>query len=159
MGDITFGWDGPGRLVDVLKGPFTKISTPADYGKPIFALKLWSQDGRVLVIYSEMHDLYDREEVGVLKFSEALSAPSGERELSFDGGMVVVASISKCTAAEAGYGVIDCGVVLHVTGRDDIVITAGNFPCSIAVKGIPGLTEEFDPEYPVDRYRCEPMLT
>ena len=150
-------WQGPGRLVDALKGPFVKASTPSGHGTSIFALKLWRQDGRAVVVHSAMHDLDDREEVGVLGFSVVEGFPVDEREVGFDDGRLDVASVSRLTVEEPGYGVIACGVVLHPTAGDDVVITAGSFPCSIAVRGIPGLSQEFEPEYPAHRYRREPM--
>lgn len=158
MENLSFSWDGSGSLFDCLKGPFTKASTPAKHGEEIFSLKLWLRDGRVLIVHSRMHDLYDREEVGVLAFSETSILPVGEREFTFEGGVALVDSVMKVATSEAGYGIIDCGVVLHLASGQDIAILAGGFPCSLAVKGMPRISEKFHPEYPLDRYRYEPWV-
>jgi hypothetical protein len=41
--------------------------------------------------------------------------------------------------------------------KDEIVIVAGDYPYSLAVRGVPSLPEIFKPEYPIDRYSRIPI--
>lgn len=153
MPNMNFGWSGPGSLRDALTGELTKISTPSKHGEPIFAVRLWFQDGRVLSINSEMHDLGDREEVGVLAFSEMLTIPPGDNDFFLPEQNRVVAAVEGLFVSELGFDSVECGIALHFGDGREVVIAAGNFPCSIVIKGMDGLIAEFDPEYPTERYR------
>lgn len=159
MKDIAFGWEGSGRLLEILTGPFSRVSTPSGSEKFLFAIKFWLRTGRSFTVYSEMHDLHEREEVGVLKFVETTGISFDKKELAFDMSGVSVAYVNKLVVYEKGFGSIDCGVSLHLGDGAEIVVVAGSFPCSIAVRGIPGLSNKFDPEYPLGRYKREPLTT
>jgi hypothetical protein len=69
MNYLSFHWSEPTALSAELIKPIAQISLQLDtHGRPMNAT-LWRTDGTGLRIQAEMHDVAERREVGVLKFS------------------------------------------------------------------------------------------
>lgn len=153
MNRIPFCWAGGTSIGSELVRPLSRISAEFVIPKsgPRF-VTLWRTDGSGLRIFTEMHDLAERCEVGVLKFEPALRMGSSETviELSapFRGGV----SASKLLIDESG-AVVESGIVLESRMGDEIAILAGVYPYSLAIQGAVSLP--FDSEYPLEQYRRE----
>ena len=73
MNRLSFGWQEQESLFEELKRPITRISIEfAFHGKPVY-VTLWRPDGTGLLIHSDMHDLAERREVGVLQFGRVFA--------------------------------------------------------------------------------------
>jgi hypothetical protein len=111
---------------------------------------LWRSDGTGLRTFSQMHDVAERREVGVLNF-ERVSAPRPDERVvdvaSFQNEIVV----SKLIIHESGT-TAESGVMLKARNGDEIVMVAGAYPYSLAVLGVVSMPHIFEPEYSMDLY-------
>src|SRR5258708_7393986 len=112
---------------------------------------LWRSDETGLRLYTEMHDVAERREVGVLNF-ELVSTPRPGETITdvgpaFQGEIVV----SKLIIHESGTSA-ESGAILKAGNGNEIVIVAGAYPYSLAVRGVLPTLNIFHPEYPIDRY-------
>jgi len=152
MNYLRFNWSEPTALSAELIKPLAQISLQLDtHGRPMNAT-LWRTDGTGLRIQSKMHDVAERREVGILKFSY-VSFPSEDETIvdvrSRFGHELVV---SKLIIQESGTSA-ESGIVIKTTAGLEILIVVGAMPYSLAVSGILRGTHIFEPEYPVDRYK------
>jgi hypothetical protein len=155
MNDFPFVWTGQTPLGAELHRPIDHISVEFWKTWPTY-VTLWRSDGTGIRIHSEMIDVAERIEVGVLHFSDAF-APSA------DGSFAKIAltlgphiAVSKLIIAESG-AIVESGVILAADNGDEIVIVPNAFPCFLAVRGVPSVVPIFEPEYPLDRYSRVPV--
>jgi hypothetical protein len=150
MNILPFEWSESTSLATELARPLKQVSVESEpHGWPMF-VTLWRSDGTGLRVRSEMHDVAERREIGVLCFSLVLApganatlidvAPSFDRELT----------VYKLLIEESGRSA-ESGVVL--IGDDDykMIIVAGVKPYCLALSGLPSAPSKFEPEYPLDR--------
>jgi hypothetical protein len=157
MNSLAFVWAEPTPLAAELSKPIRHVSVglviPND--GPRF-VTLWRPDETGLRLYTEMHDVAERREVGVLNF-ERVSAPRpnetiADASAAFQGRIAV----SKLIIHESGKSA-ESGVILKAANDDEIIIVAGAFPYQLAILGVLSLPHMFYPEYPIDRYERVPM--
>jgi hypothetical protein len=158
MNYLRFNWSEPTALSAELIKPIAQISLQLDtQGRPMSAT-LWRSDGTGLRIQSEMHDVAERREVGVLKFSNA-SFPSEDAKIvdvrSRFGPELVV---SKLIIHESGTSA-ESGIVMKSMAGHEILIVPSAMPYSLAVGGVLRGPHIFEPEYPIDRYENVPIAT
>jgi hypothetical protein len=152
MKHLLFAWTDPTPLAAELSKPVKRISIELGHPKngPMFAT-LWRPDGAGLRLYSQMHDVAERREVGVLNFQRVPTPRPNETIVeaaaAFRGEIVV----SKLIIVESGTSA-ESGVILKASTGDEIVIVAGVAPYSLAVRVAPSPPDLFNPEYPIDRY-------
>jgi hypothetical protein len=157
MNRLSFVWAESSPLAGELSKPIRRVSEQfenANFG-PTTAT-LWRPDGAGLSLYSQMHDVAEKIEVGVLNFERA-SAPGPNETIvdvapAFQGEIAV----SKLVIFESGTSA-ESGVVLRASNGEEIVIVAGAFPCTIAVFGVGPMPHIFEPEYELDRYTRVPL--
>lgn len=78
MNRLSFGWKGHESLPGELARPLTRVSIGfAFHGRPDH-VALWKADETGLLVHSEMHDVADRREVGVLRFSRVFATEAQE---------------------------------------------------------------------------------
>lgn len=159
MNAIPFEWRSTCSLRAELGKPITQISL--EFAIPNSgprSLTLWRSDKTGLRLYTEMHDVAERREVGVLSF-EHVSAPSAV-EIFTDAAPAFQREIklSKLIVQDSGMSA-ESGVVLATSTGDELVIVAGAYPYSLAVKGLnlPSMSTVFNPEYPLDQYVRVPI--
>jgi hypothetical protein len=151
MNILPFEWSESTSLAIELARPLKQVSVESEpHGWPMF-VTLWRSDGTGLRVRSEMHDVAERREVGVLRFSHVLApvsnatvidvAPTFDRELT----------VSKLLIEESGTSA-ESGVILMGDDGDKMIIVAGVKPYCLAVSGLPSAPSNFEPEYPLDRY-------
>jgi hypothetical protein len=156
MNSLSFTWNEVTSLAVELTKAVEKISLEyAPHGMPMY-VTLWRADGTGMRIHSEMHDLEERIEVGVLTF-DFVFAPSGHETFvdvasTFGHGV----RTAKLVIHQSGEN-IESGLVFGATNGDEIVIVAGAFPSSLAVNGLLPMPYRFEPEYPIDRYMRVPV--
>jgi len=156
MNTLSFSWGEATSLAAELAKPLKHVFVEfMPHGEPI-TLTLWRSDDTGLKIHSQMHDLTERTEVGVLNFSFNSEPPT-------EGKAVCVASMfqrhinpSKLVIEESGT-IAESGVVLEAA-NDQIVIVAGAFPFTLAVSGLFAGPNVFRPEYPMEQYARVPLV-
>ena len=150
MKEFPFVWTGPKLLTDELGMPIDSMSVEFFQSWPQW-VTLWRPDGTGIKIHSEMVDLAERIEVGVLHFdcveSPAADEVFAEMKPAFGGGVM----LSKLVVVDSGASV-ESGIVLTARSGDEIVVVANAFPCNLAIRGVPSITEIFEPEHPLDTY-------
>jgi len=155
MNELLFGWSGSGSLAAELSRPLKQISIEFVINRPRF-ITLWRSDGTGLKLYTDMHDVAERREVGVLNI-ERVSTPQPDEVFvtvspSFGSEIIV----SKLLIRESGVEA-ESGVVFTTKTGDEIVVVAGAYPYSLAVQGVSSLPHVFEPEYPMDQYLRVPI--
>src|SRR5580700_3820676 len=157
MNSLSFRWAPATPLAAELSEPIKQISVVfvgSNVGPS--SVTLWRYDGTGLRVYSQMHDVAERVEVGVLNF-EPVCTPAPDETmvdvaLAFQGEVAV----SKLVVFESGASA-ESGVVLRASNGKEMVIVAGVFPYSIAVLGMGSMPHIFEPEYQLDRYKRVPI--
>jgi hypothetical protein len=129
------------------------------------AVSLWHQDGSWLEIWSEMVDLADRNEVGILAFEMTDTEPKYDHITVLNNGPRNILSACRLTVEEksiyVGTGSIDVevGITLDVELARSITILGGAFPCSLAILGWFDIPRVFDPEYQIYEYKKSPLVS
>ena len=155
MNSLSFVWTEATPLIAELHKPIKRVSLEFAQGRPMF-VTLWRSDGTGLRLYSQMHDVAERTEVGVLNF-ELVSSPQPDETIAdalsaFQGQIAV----SKLVIRESDT-TAESGVILKASSGDEIVIVAGARPYLLAVLGVVSLPHIFEPEYPIERYTRAPI--
>ena len=156
MNDFSFVWEEPTSLAAELSKPLRRVSVQfASHGWPMY-ITLWRFDGTGLRLHSEMHDVAERIEVGVLNFSYVFVPAVDETVVDIDVAFGCQLAVSKLIIHESGTNA-ESGVILEASNGDQIVIVPNAFPCHLAIRGVPSIPNIFEPEYPVDRYTRVPI--
>jgi hypothetical protein len=151
MKSFPFVWTELTPLVEELKKPIVHISVQFFKKRPMF-VTLWRPDGTGIKIQSEMFDVAERIEVGVLRFSYAPFEHSAAESFAkiapaFGSG----SAVSKLVIVESATSV-ESGVIFSANDGNEIMIVANVWPCHLAVCGVQSITNDFEPEYPIDMY-------
>jgi hypothetical protein len=139
-----------------LTRPLSQVAIEFEpHGWPMFITLLHS-DGTGLRVRSEMHDVAERREVGVLCFSY-VPAPASTRPLidvpqEFQSRL----SVFKLVIEEAGTRA-ESGVILTAGSGKEITIVVGAKPYCLAIRGLQSIPEKFELEYPIERYARIPF--
>jgi hypothetical protein len=156
MSDLSFTWPGKTSLAAEIAKPLERISFEFSQHERPMRTTLWRPGGIGLRIQSEMHDLAERLEVGVLCF-DLVSAPAhDEKIVDLDSTFLQPLRVSKLVLSELGKSV-ESGLLIQSIGGEEILIVASAFPCFLAVRGVLSLYRIFDPEYPLNRYQVIPV--
>jgi hypothetical protein len=98
-----------------------------------------------------MHDIAERTEVGVLEFTLTSRGSSDERTVALPNGMAGPLSTEKLVLHEAGI-TAESGIGLRSDKGDELIIVAGVYPYTLAIRGTSELPHIFEPEYPLETY-------
>lgn len=105
---------------------------------------------------TDMHDVADRTEVGVLNFEQVSSHRPDERIADVASAFQSEIAVSKLIIHESGTSA-ESGLILKARNGDEIVIVAGAYPYSLAVLGLPPMPHIFEPEYEIGHYTRVPI--
>jgi hypothetical protein len=152
MNSLLFQWAGATSLAAELSKPIKQVSIASviTQSGPRFAT-LWRSDETGLRLYSQMHDVAERREVGVLNFEQVSAPRPGEAIAEVASAFQGEIEVSKLIIHESGTSA-ESAVVLRASSGDEIVIVAGAGPCFLAVLGVVSMPHIFEPEYQLDRY-------
>jgi hypothetical protein len=155
MNYLSFAWTGATSLAAELRKPIEQVSLEFHHEIPMF-ITLWRSDGTGLRVFSQMHDVAERREVGVLNFKQ-VSERHAEQSvtqvpISFQGKIAAF----KLTIHESGT-TAESGVILKAANDDEITIVASVSPHLIAICGISAFPDVFKPEYPIENYMRVPI--
>jgi hypothetical protein len=117
---------------------------------------LWRADGTGLRMYSEMHDVAEREEVGVLTFNYVSALSEHETIVDVRSTFGHELTAFNLVIHESGKN-WESGVGLRSSSGAEILILAGAAPCLLAIDGLVSMPHVFEPEYPIDRYTRVPL--
>ncbi len=156
MNTLPFVWTGPTSLAAELSKPIKKVSVEfaIPNSGPRF-VTLWRSDGSGLRIFTEMYDVAERIEVGVLNFDQVFSPRPNEKIVlvssAFDREIVVSKLIIQelNTRAESG--------AILAAGNEEIIVVAGVYPYSLAVSGVLSVPHVFEPAYSIEDYTRVPF--
>ena len=133
-----------------LAKPITRLSMESTNGRLVH-ITLWRPDKTGLLVHSEMHDVAERREVGILQFGRVYEIEPQESVIEVPAAFSEHLSVKKLVIRESG---VDCesGVVFLAHSGEEIIILAGVAIYSLAVHGVtwPGYT--FQPEYSLEQY-------
>ena len=151
MSSFEFEWHGSGSLASQLTAGIVRVTVKsAAHGRPI-AITLWRLDGTGLRIQSLMRDLAKRTEIGVLDLSLVQSADDGEDGFELPPSFKQPVKTTKLVIRESG-STAESGLAIEASDGQQIVITAGAFPYTLAVEGFVSMPHAFEPEYPLAKY-------
>jgi hypothetical protein len=154
--DLSFGWDEPGSLAVELAKRIRQISLEFAFHRRPVAATLWRTHGSGLKLYSKMHDVDDRKEVGVLQFRHVFAPQPDETTVNVPPAFESDIILHKLVILESGIKA-ESGVVLTTVAGNEIVVVAGAYPYSLAVHGLSSLPHVFEPEYPLNQYLRLPI--
>jgi hypothetical protein len=151
MDNLTYRWEGPNPLAVEVAKPITHVSIYFDeHGRPM-DITLWRPDESGLTVYSEMHAIAERMEIGVLRF-EHFKSPSGSKvTLPIAPEFKQQIDAFKLSVHESGVKA-ESGILLRAKNGSEITIVAAAMPCFIAIKGVVERPHIFEPEYPLEDY-------
>jgi len=158
MGHIAFKWEESTSLIDELTKPLRQVSIEFDsFGSPM-AITLWRFNGTGLSINSEMHDVAERREIGVLCFTIVSFAASPKEELiDISSAFNAQLKAYKLIIQESGSSA-ESGIVLK-SGDSELLVAPSARPYSLAIRGVlTSMPHIFEPEYQIDRYECVPFI-
>lgn len=158
MVNLTYEWDGATPLAVEVTKPIRQVSIESfgPLGMP-HLLTLWRTDGSGLKIHSEMRQIAERMEIGVLCFEHSKSPSDSEATTlpvapEFDQQV----DAFKLVVHESGV-TAESGILLRAKNGSEIAIVAGAFPLTIAVKGVVQRPHIFEPEYPMEDFERLPI--
>jgi hypothetical protein len=102
-----------------------------------------------------MRDLAERVEVGVLEFDGADPSCDTGSAIYLPEVFASALDVSKLVLEESGFSV-ESGVVISAKNGQQLLIVAGVYPYSLALKEASLDSRFFEPEYPLDAYSEEP---
>lgn len=138
-------------MKDRLARGFTRASVGISAHARTTSITLWPDDGSAVRIHSQMHDIAERREVGVLEFENADIPFRNEIKLSIPRSFNTPLAVSKLLIVESN-AAAESGIVLAAEDGREIVIVAGVSPYSLAIDGIYSAPHAFEPEYPMEKY-------
>lgn len=115
-------------------------------------MSLWRLDGTGIRIQSNMNDISERAEVGVLAFALVKASEPDEIKKKLPSSFKSPSRVSKLVITEQ-YCEAESGVVLTAADGKEIIIVAGAYPHTLAIDGIVSQPHIFEPEYPLAEYR------
>jgi hypothetical protein len=158
MNTLSFVWAGLTPLVLEFSKPLSQISVEFEpHRRPMF-ITLWRQDGTGLRLSSEMRDVAERREVGLLRFEYVSRPKDSETVVEIPSAFNGPITVFKLVIHESGTSV-ESGVVLKASDGSEIVVVAGAFPYFLALAGVLPAPYTFDPEYPLDQYSRIPLTS
>jgi hypothetical protein len=158
MTHLSFEWSGPDPLASELRKPLTGISIDAFYPAwgPV-TVTLLRSDGTGLKLFSRMHNVAERLEVGVLNFELVLERAGTETVLQISPSFSAVSVASKLVIHEADT-TAESGLAITASDGNEIIVVASAGPCHLAVGGVSSsIPHLFEPEYPLDQYVRVPV--
>jgi hypothetical protein len=120
------------------------------------SVTLWRSEEEGLRLCTEMHDVAERMEVGVLNFEQVSSHRPDERIVDVASAFQDEIAVSKLIVHESDTSA-ESGLILKASNGDEIVIVAGAYPYSLAVLGVPPMPHIFEPEYEIGHYMRVPI--
>ena len=158
MNHLEFSWRGHTSLSAELMKPVQKASIyffHAAWGPN--TLTLWRDDSTGIKVFSQMHDIAERLEIGVLSFELVTVPEKDELTVDVSGGFNCSLQAFKLILEEEGTRA-ECGLAIRGSKGDEIVIVPSAGPCHLAIAGLPSSNPHiFEPEYELDRYIRVPI--
>jgi hypothetical protein len=156
MKNLTYGWEGLGPLAVEVTKPIRHVSIEFEpHGKPMY-ITLWRPDGSGLRVHSEAHEIAERMEIGVLRFSHLQSSSGNGETFPIAPEFNQQVDAFKLVVHESGVKA-ESGILLRAKSGSEITIAAAAFPFMIAVNGVVQRPHIFEPEYPMEDFERLPI--
>lgn len=151
MNYFSFIWTEPVSPETVSRWPRSKISVQLGVAERPIGITFWNPAGLGLQIWSEIEDIAERTEVGVLAFSLVSESEPDEIFTDFEISLDESKDLKKMVIEESG-SKCESGLCIETMDGREIIIVAGVYPYSLAIKGVISIPYIFEPEYDLDRY-------
>src|SRR5262245_54576285 len=139
MRNLPFEWAQPVSLAEELSRPIARLSfVVAAHQRPVL-VTLWHPGGTGIKITCGMRQIGVREELGVLTFEHALPSETDDVLVRLPQSFGQGVAVQKLTIHEMGH-TAESGVALKAPDGKELLITAGAYPCSLAITGVPVLS-------------------
>jgi hypothetical protein len=153
-----FVWASTGPSPALLRHPFHRLAVRFINARILASVVLWWPDGTAVEIQSDMVDITDTLEIGVLHFSAVRKLNAGHSEQFFD---VSPRFTEKFTASrllikESGI-TAESGIAFESNNGKRVIVVAGSIPFTLAVLGISDTLKQFQPEYELGGYAQKPL--
>lgn len=154
---IPFRWAAETPLAAELSRTIESVSIEAGFGslgRPE-SITLWRPDGTGFEIRSEMHDVADRMEVGVLSFNLVPASSKEEKLIKLPANFGSTLRPFKMLIKESGKRA-ESGLILRDTADKELLIVASEAPCYLYIRGtlpMQPAPESHRPEYPISEYK------
>lgn len=143
--------------VEVTK-PIRQVSIEFEpHGRPMY-ITLWRPGGSGLRVHSEVHEIAERMEIGVLRFGHFKSPSGSEAMLPIAPEFNQQVDAFKLVVHESGV-TAESGILLRARNGSEISIVAAAFPFMIAVSGVVQRPHIFEPGYPMEDLERLPITT
>lgn len=137
-----------------LKKRITRVSLSFTAPNSVLGfVTLWRADDDGLRLSTDMHDVTERREVGVLKVERVTEPRPNDVFVDLSSAYRGDLTPSKLVIQESGT-TAESGIALAAATGEELVIVAAAYPYSLAVKGLATATgsDLFNPEYPLEKY-------
>jgi hypothetical protein len=148
-----FVWGSTAPSPAILKRPFQRLAVRFINARILSSVVLWWPDGTALEIQSDMVDVADRLEVGVLHFSavRALNKSYSEQVFEVSPRFTEKLTVSRLLIKESGT-TAESGIAFESNNGKRVIVVAGSAPFTLAVLGISDTLKQFQPEYELGGY-------
>jgi hypothetical protein len=151
MRPLSFSWQENASLAaELAAGIDCLYVRTAAHGAPI-SITLWKGEHSGLEIRSKMHDIGKRLEIGVLEFTKVRTIRISDVRIDIRKSFNEHLKVEKLLIVESDV-TAESGITLENSSGEQIVIVAGANPYTLSIRA-PAVGTEFQPEYPLDRYR------
>jgi hypothetical protein len=141
---------------DLARGIAAVSIRAAAHSRPI-AITLWQEASIGTRIESLMHDLTDRIEVGTLSSNLVNNSFEDEKFIDIPREFSHGFSLTKLIIQVHSHS-LESGIILTSRSGHELVVVAGAYPYSLAIRGLGDATHLFEPEYPLDEYQRHKIL-
>ncbi len=156
MVDLTYRWEGLAPLAVEVAKPIRHVSIEFEtHGKPMY-ITLWRPDGSGLRVHSEVREIAERMEIGVLCFAHFKSPSVSDVMLPIAREFDQQVDAFKLVVHESGVKA-ESGILLRAKNGSEIAIVAAAFPFMIAIDGVVQRPHIFEPEYPMEDFERIPI--
>lgn len=137
-------------VMGVRRGQFKRLSSDF-YRFGSRSVTLWLTSGDGFRLTSQMHDLANRTEAGILCIEQLVQADPKETSVDLPWQFKKGGSASKLIVRESGWQ-LESGLLFESPDGDEVSILPAAFPSYLCVQGIETPPQEVTSEYPLARY-------
>ena len=152
MAETLAAYIGNVALPDFLKQLVQSVSLVKDKHGRCESLTLWPASGDGLRMISQMHDVAERREVGVLSFSFINRPDTGAVIVDFDPALEITFAY-KLVMHDSGFE-LESGLKLKFGDARELLILPADFPFFLSVSGSAMPEETSTPEYSIEAYQA-----
>jgi hypothetical protein len=138
------------ELSEVLNRPLIGVSISEDVHGKCEVLTFWHGAHDGTSVFSQMHDVAEKLEVGFLNFKHVCAADVNTRSIRFESGLEPV--FAQCLTIREREVTIESGLRMGFSNQTQLIVVPADFPCFLSVTGDLISSNLTRSEYPLDQY-------